>query len=99
MVPSGIKVNSTSLVSFTDILDFIYIGESNIGSSKYACYFEKMIQYWRAIWNNRTNGITDVEFPFGFVQVSSTQNHLQYIHRYIDGKEKIFLVVINKYER
>jgi hypothetical protein len=29
-----------------------------------------MIQYWREIWNQRTNGITDIQFPFGFVQVS-----------------------------
>jgi hypothetical protein len=32
-----------------------------------------MIQYWREIWNQRTNGTTDIQFPFGFVQVSFTQ--------------------------
>ena len=42
---------------------------------KYTCSFSKMIQYWRQIWNERTNGITDIQFPFGFVQVSFTQNH------------------------
>jgi len=28
-----------------------------------------MIQYWRLVWNIRTGGITDPNFPFGFVQV------------------------------
>jgi hypothetical protein len=37
---------------------------------KYACSFSKMIYYWRQIWHARTNGTTDIEFPFGFVQVS-----------------------------
>jgi hypothetical protein len=94
MVLFGIKVNSTSLVSFTDILDFIYIGESNIGTSKYACYFSKMIQYWRQIWNQRTNGITDVEFPFGFVQVSFTRNYYRaFKHRLIAKKNNLFVVI------
>ncbi len=29
-----------------------------------------MIESWRQVWNQRTNGITDPQFPFGFVQVS-----------------------------
>jgi hypothetical protein len=32
-----------------------------------------MIQSWRQIWNERTNGTTDIEFPFGFVQVGFTR--------------------------
>jgi hypothetical protein len=28
-----------------------------------------MIQYWRQVWNTRTGGTTDPNFPFGFVQV------------------------------
>ncbi len=28
-----------------------------------------MIQYWRQVWYTRTGGITDPNFPFGFVQV------------------------------
>jgi hypothetical protein len=54
------------------ILDCIHTGESNAGNGnnvKYACLFSKMIQSWREIWNQRTSGITDVQFPFGFVQV------------------------------
>jgi hypothetical protein len=31
-----------------------------------------MIEYWRQIWNQRTNGNTDIQFPFGFVQVRLT---------------------------
>jgi hypothetical protein len=41
-----------------------------------------MIQYWRETWNERTNGITDIQFPFGFVQVSFTQNHEEF-HFYV----------------
>jgi hypothetical protein len=51
---------------------YIYLGESNAGynADKYACTFAKMIGAWRQTWNQRTNGITDVQFPFGFVQVN-----------------------------
>lgn len=31
-----------------------------------------MIEYWRQTWNQRTNGITDAQFPFGFVQLSTS---------------------------
>ena len=46
-----------------------YQGESNIGTQEYGCLFGRMIQRWRQTWNNRTNGITNIQFPFGFVQV------------------------------
>jgi hypothetical protein len=29
-----------------------------------------MIERWREVWNKRTNGQTDIQFPFGFVQVN-----------------------------
>jgi len=53
---------------------FFYVGEANAGGAfvKYNCLFSKMIQSWRQTWNERTNGTTDIQFPFGFVQVSST---------------------------
>jgi hypothetical protein len=38
-----------------------------------------MIHYWRQIWNQRTNGITDIQFPFGFVQVSFPVDHYKYL--------------------
>jgi hypothetical protein len=68
----GIKVKNRILMYYTDILDVIYLGESNedYNRDKYACSFSKLIYYWRQIWNERTNGITDIQFPFGFVQVS-----------------------------
>ncbi len=31
---------------------------------------QKMIEYWRETWHQRTNGNTNLQFPFGFVQVS-----------------------------
>ena len=47
-----------------------YQGESNAGDpTNYTCKFSKMISYWRQTWHERTNGTTDPEFPFGFVQV------------------------------
>ncbi len=50
----------------------IILGENNAGYNrdKYNCTFPKMIESWRNIWHDRTGGITDPAFPFGFVQVS-----------------------------
>ncbi len=67
--------NNHFLIYFTDFRDFTNEGEANAGSHTYACNFAKMIQYWRQIWNERTNGITDIQFPFGFVQVSLIRVH------------------------
>lgn len=33
-----------------------------------------MIESWRDTWLNRTNGQTDPQFPFGFVQLSTMTN-------------------------
>ncbi len=56
--------------------DSINTGESNTARpDNYTCLFLKMIQHWRRTWNERTKGITDTQFPFGFVQVSFTYNH------------------------
>ena len=46
-----------------------YQGETNAGNPTYACKLAKMIESWRQVWNERTNGITDLQFPFGVVQV------------------------------
>jgi sialate O-acetylesterase len=56
-------------------------GEANrdYNTDKYACSLAKMIQNWREIWHERTNGTTNIEFPFGVVQVSSIQNYQEYI--------------------
>jgi sialate O-acetylesterase len=58
-----------------------YQGESNSGYNrdKYTCTFSKMIQYWRQVWNTRTNGITNQNFPFGFVQLSTNRNSTSFI--------------------
>jgi hypothetical protein len=52
------------------MFDIFFIGEANEGDPNYACKFSKMIYYWREIWNQRTSNQTDLQFPFGFVQVS-----------------------------
>jgi hypothetical protein len=31
--------------------------------------FAKMIESWRQVWSARSGGLTDINFPFGFVQV------------------------------
>jgi hypothetical protein len=69
----GTKVESRTLCIRKLLFSILLIkGESNSGDSVYACKFAKMIHYWRQIWNQRTNGTTDIQFPFGFVQVSFT---------------------------
>ncbi len=72
MVLYGIKVNNRHLISYREVLSYISAGEQNFhyNRDKYACSFSKLISYWREIWHERTNGITDIQFPFGFVQVS-----------------------------
>jgi hypothetical protein len=75
MVLSGIKVNNGIVVQYRDIFAFIHVGEANAGYPTYACKFAKMIQYWRQTWNERTNGTTDIQFPFGFVQVNFARNY------------------------
>jgi sialate O-acetylesterase len=56
------------------------LGESNAGyhADLYRCMFSKMIQYWRNIWYQRTNSSTDVNFPFGFVQLATRANDTNY---------------------
>jgi sialate O-acetylesterase len=52
-----------------------YQGESNAyrNRDKYICLFSTMIRYWRNLWHTRTGGITDINFPFGFVQLSTDE--------------------------
>jgi hypothetical protein len=71
MVLYGIKVSNPTLISHPNICSLINAGEANryYNADKYVCSFTKMIQHWRQIWHNRTNGLTDIQFPFGFVQV------------------------------
>ncbi len=76
MVLYGIKVENSILSFVTLFFDSINTGESNTARpDNYTCLFSKMIQHWRRTWNERTKGITDIQFPFGFVQVSFTYNH------------------------
>ena len=84
MVLYGIKVSNNTLIYSRSISYFISSGETNRDFNRdyYTCSFSKMITYWRQMWNNRTNGSTDIEFPFGFVQVSVT-GKLRYLRIYI----------------
>ncbi len=72
-------------------------GEANAvyNTNNYTCTFPKMIQYWRQIWKERTNNITNIEFPFGFVQVSLLKSTKEF-HFYVDKWLKlidIFIVI------
>jgi sialate O-acetylesterase len=51
-----------------------YQGESNTGYNrdKYGCSFKEMVNSWRDNWFNRTNGSTNPNFPFGFVQLANS---------------------------
>jgi hypothetical protein len=93
MVLYGIKVKNSTLSILIFVFDSIGKGESNSSyPNNYTCSFSKMIHYWRQTWNERTNGITDLQFPFGFVQVRFAQNHQKLI-KLID-----IFIVINKYQ-
>jgi len=50
-----------------------YQGEDNIRvhTALYPCMFSKMIETWRSVWHERTKSLTDPNFPFGFVQLST----------------------------
>jgi hypothetical protein len=90
MVPFGIKVTlwHCDMVDIQLRLSF-HIGESNVGNLTYACTFAKMIEYWRQIWNERTNGSTDIQFPFGFVQVKLHS----YVKRSYESFFNMFIVI------
>ena len=50
---------------------FFDLGEQNTGYHKneYNCSFPTMIDSWRKSWFEGTQGSTNIEFPFGFVQL------------------------------
>jgi len=56
------------------------LGEDNINfhTDLYPCTFSKLIESWRNVWHERTNGSTDPNFPFGFVQVRIFINFIFY---------------------
>ena len=56
-----------------------YQGEANAGynTDKYQCTFAQMIQSWRETWYTRTNTDTDIQFPFGFVQVKNVPSRVR----------------------
>jgi sialate O-acetylesterase len=72
--PNNTDLYNAMIYPFTRIVitgAIWYQGESNAGNPTYACKFARMIVRWREVWNQRTNGITDINFPFGFVQLST----------------------------
>ena len=47
-----------------------FTGEANTKNpAPYKCLFHAMIEDWRLKWNEGTDGSTDPQFPFGFMQV------------------------------
>ncbi|XP_057307116.1 sialate O-acetylesterase-like [Hydractinia symbiolongicarpus] len=54
-----------------------YQGESNSQKVRnYKCEFPEMIKDWRLRWHQASNGTTSLNFPFGFVQLSTLGNDL-----------------------
>jgi hypothetical protein len=76
-------------ISFFDLMTK---GEANAAynTDQYTCSFSKMIENWREIWNEHINGRIDIQFPFGFVQISLALNYQSYIHIYT--MEKIYFI-------
>lgn len=62
------------LLNFTIKGAIWYQGEANTRepAEKYACLFPNMIKDWRAKWYEGTGGHTDPNFPFGFVQLCTS---------------------------
>jgi hypothetical protein len=81
MVQFGFRVINRILIYFTYILNVIHVGEANTyyNADKYSCSFAKMIQYWRQIWNERTNGITTHSISIWFLS-SKFYSKLSKIH-------------------
>ncbi|XP_054748456.2 sialate O-acetylesterase-like [Lytechinus pictus] len=51
-----------------------YQGEANTPSpASYKCLFPAMIEDWRAKWSEGTGGQTNPSFPFGFVQICTSE--------------------------
>lgn len=62
-----------------------YQGEADAGHAGgcydgYNCTFPAMIDDWRAKWGQETGGLTDPQFPFGFVQLNGNGNGPTYNH-------------------
>ena len=83
MVLRGIKVKF-QIREKRNFFEFFYKtkGEANrdYNTDKYACSLAKMIGNWREIWNQRTNNSTNIQFPFGVVQVSIGDVHSVLLH-------------------
>jgi len=56
-----------------------YQGETNAlnyNTDFYGCNFSKMIEVWRQMWAERTNGETAIDFPFGFVELGTNREQV-----------------------
>ena len=57
------------------------LGEANANKPDlYKCQFPAMITDWRQKFHNASDGETDIEFPFGFVQVDLIIYFFLFIH-------------------
>jgi len=75
-----------------------YQGEANrdYNTDKYACSLAKLIENWRQIWNERTNGSTNIQFPFGVVQVNISHRfsfNFRFLVINIFAKERLYRCV------
>jgi sialate O-acetylesterase len=65
-----------------------YQGEANsdYNLDYYNCTFPTLVSDWRRKWLHNTNGSTNPELPFGFVQIANYQNESE---SKINDSEKI----------
>jgi len=60
-----------------------YQGEGNVNfPQQYNCTFPEMIRDWRQKFNAGSQGQTDANFPFGFVQLSAYRDNPAYTKRF-----------------
>ncbi|XP_022084099.1 sialate O-acetylesterase-like isoform X2 [Acanthaster planci] len=63
------------LLNFTIKGAIWYQGESNtMDPDPYKCLFKTMINDWREKWHQGTEGSTDLHFPFGFMQLCTSNS-------------------------
>ncbi len=55
-------------------IGLIYQYDGDSSCCRYNCTLPALISDWRSQWHESTAGETDVEFPFGIVQLNSIGN-------------------------
>ena len=71
LIPKSFRFGLLYLIVIDSSIGFFYYhstGEADRGRGNYNCTFPAMIADWRTKFNQGSDGQTDAQFPFGFVQ-------------------------------